>query len=243
MELSRPQPIEQNFKDIRMVRQDNNNKIVCDSLMKKDKTTFYENINYKEYERVLKDLELSEEEFMLKCTTDYLFAKISSRTISKNASRQGTRDETEQLRTCDITAKKCGLVIDNLTVAELRPTKDGNIVSKNEMKSKNIEKDCCLKSFDGRISGKLNGYITAKVAYGSGGHQDNVFEEMDTISEWWSKYNTETDEVLIVLVDTDLQTKLNRLIEKYDHVKNIMIFNHIQFQQYMIDNYYTDESM
>ena len=145
MELSRPQPIEQNFKDIRMVRQDNNNKIVCDSLMKKDKTTFYENINYKEYERVLKDLELSEEEFMLKCTTDYLFAKISSRTISKNASRQGTRDETEQLRTCDITAKKCGLVIDNLTVAELRPTKDGNIVSKNEMKSKNIEKDCCLK--------------------------------------------------------------------------------------------------
>ena len=89
----------------------------------------------------------------------------------------------------------------------------------------------------------MNGYITAKVAYGSGGHQDNVFEEMDTISEWWSKYNTETDEVLIVLVDTDLQTKLNRLIEKYDHVKNIMIFNHIQFQQYMIDNYYTDESM
>ena len=243
MELSRPQPIEQHFKDIRMVRQDNNNKIVYDSLMKKDKTTFYENINYKEYERVLKDLEISEEEFMLKCTTDYLFAKISSRTISKNASRQGTRDETEQLRTCDITAKKCGLVIDNLTVVELRPTKDGNIVSKNEMKSKNIEKDCCLKSFDGRISGKLNGYITAKVAYGSGGHQDNVFEEMDTISEWWSKYNAETDEVLIVLVDTDLQTKLNRLIEKYDHVKNIMIFNHIQFQQYMIDNYYTDESM
>lgn len=243
MELSKPQPIEQNFKDIRIVRQDNNNKIVYDSLMENDKTIFYENINHKEYKRALKDLEISEEEFMLKCKNDCLFAKMSCRTISKNASRQGTRDETEQLRTCDITAKKCGLVIDNLTVTELRPTKEGNIVSKNEMKTKNIEKDCCLKSFDGRISGKFNGYITAKVAYGSGGHQDNVFEEMDTISEWWSKYKSETDEILIVLVDTDLQIKLNRLIEKYNHVSNIMVFNHIQFQQYMIDNYYINESM
>lgn len=172
-----------------------------------------------------------------------MFAKLSSRTISKNASRQCSKDETEQLRTCNITAKKCGLVINNLTAAEFRPTKDGSIVSKNEMKIKKIQKDCCLKSFDGKISGKFDGFIAAKVAYGSGGHQDNVFEEMDTIAEWWKNYKSETGEILIVLIDTDLITKITRIKEKYRNVKNIMVFNHIEFQQYMISTYYTDESM
>jgi hypothetical protein len=242
MEFSTPKPIKQNFKDLRVVRQKNNNKIVYESLRQKDMKTLYENINRKEYKKTLADLEITETEFILKCE-DLLFAKLSSRTISKNASRQCSKDETEQLRTCNITAKKCGLVINNLTAAEFRPTKDGSIVSKNEMKIKKIQKDCCLKSFDGKISGKFDGFIAAKVAYGSGGHQDNVFEEMDTIAEWWKNYKSETGEILIVLIDTDLITKITRIKEKYRNVKNIMVFNHIEFQQYMINTYYTDESM
>ena len=66
---------------------------------------------------------------------------------------------------------------------------------------------------------------------------------MDTIAEWWKNYKSETGEILIVLIDTDLITKITRIKEKYRNVKNIMVFNHIEFQQYMISTYYTDESM
>lgn len=239
----KPTPIEQNFKDIRIVRQHNNNKIVYDCLINGDLKTLYENINRNEYDRTLADLKITENEYLLKCKEDYLFAKLSSRTISKNASRQGSKDETDQLKTCNITANKCGLDIINLSGTEFRPTKYGTIVSKNEMKIQGIQKDCCLKSFDGKITGKFNGFITAKVSYGSGGHQDNVFEEMDTIAEWWKKYKSEADEILIVLIDTDLITKLVRIKDKYMNINNIMIFNHIEFQQYMIDLYHIDESM
>lgn len=243
MEYSKPNPIEQNFKDIRTVRQNNNNNFVYESLIKGDLKTFNENINLKEYERTLADLELTETEFLLKCKEDHLFAKIISRHISKNASRQGSKDETEQLRTCNITAKKCGCEIINLSNKALRPTKDGSIISNSEMEKKGIQKDCCLKSFDGKILGKINGFISAKVAYGNGGHQDNVFEEMDIVAEWWKKYKSETGEFLIVLMDTDLIPKFTRIKEKYSNVNNVMVFNHIQFQQYMIDTYYIDESM
>lgn len=242
MEHSKPKPIEQNFKDIRTVRQINNNKIVYESLRKGELKTFYKNVNLKEYKRTLEDLELTEAEFVLKCKDDNLFAKLASRTISKNASRQGSKDETEQLKTCNITSHKCGILIKNLTSTELRPTKDGSIVSNDEMKIKQIQKDYCLKSFDAKISGNISGFIAAKVAYGSGGHQDNVFEEMDTIAEWWTKYKSESEEILIILIDTDLITKITALKKKYSNVNNVKVFNHIEFQHYMINTYYIDES-
>lgn len=243
MEYSKPNPIIQNFKDIRAVRQTNNNKIVYESLITSDLKTLHKNINPKEYERTLGDLELTEEAFIFKCSSDHLFAKIASRNISKNASRQGNKDETEQLRTCNITSQKCGLSIKILTATELRPTKYGSIISKKEMKIKKITKDCCLKSFDAKISGKFTGYIAAKISYGSGGHQDNVFEEMDTLAEWWNKYKSETGEILIILIDTDLTTKITTIKEKYGNINNIKVFNHIEFQEYMISTYYMNESM
>lgn len=236
-------PIEKNFKDIRNIRQTNNNKIVYESLRDGNFKTLYKNINHKEYKRTLEDLEITEEKFVSKCKDDNLFAQLASRSISKNASRQGSKDEIEQLRTCNVTAEKCGVSIENLTGTEFRPTKDGYIVSKDEMKMKQIQKDCCLKSFDAKISGKLSGFITAKVAYGSGGHQDNVFEEMDTIAEWWKKYKPESEEFLIILIDTDLITKFTSIKEKYSNVNNIKVFNHIEFQQYIISAYYIDESI
>ena len=214
-------PIEQNFKDIRNIRQTNNNKIVYESLRDGNLKTLYKNINPKEYKRTLKDLEITEEKFVSKCKDDNLFAKLASRSISKNASRQCSKDETEQLRTCNLTAEKCGVSIENLAATAFRPTKDGYIVSNDEMKMKQIQKDCCLKSFDAKISGKLSGFITTKVAYGSGGHQDNVFEEMGTIAEWWKKYKSESVEFLIILIDTDLITKFTTIKEKYSNVNNV----------------------
>lgn len=243
MANANPKPIEQNFKDIRTVRQDNNNKIVYESLRRGVLKALSENINTNAYGRYLAYLEITQEELLLKCKDDHLFAKSASMYISKNASRQGSKDEAEQLRTCNLTAEKCGLAIKNLSATEFRPTKDGSIISKNEMKIKNIQKDCCLKSFDGKISGNVDGFITAKVAYGNGGHQDNVFEEMDTMAEWWKNYKSETKDILIVLIDTDLITKFTRIREKYNDINNVMVFNHIEFQQYMISTYYIDDSM
>ena len=89
----------------------------------------------------------------------------------------------------------------------------------------------------------MNGYIAAKVAYGAGGHQDNVFEEMDTIADWWKKYKSDTLEILVILIETDLKEKFDRLNTKYINLDNIFVFNHIEFQQYMIDKYYKDESV
>ena len=207
MEDLKPTPIGRNFKDIRTCRQNNNNNIVYESLQEGNQKRLYENINHKEYKRTLEYIEFTEEEFISKCKEDIIFAKLASINISKNASRQGSKDEKEQLRTCDITSRKCGISIKILTATELRPTKKGSIVSNDDMKLKKIQKDCCLKSFDAKILGKMSGFIAAKVAYGNGGHQDNVFEEMDTLAEWWRKYKSISEEILIILIDTDLLTK------------------------------------
>ena len=115
------------------------------------------------------------------------------------------------------------------------------------MKDENIKMDDCLKSFDGQITGKLTGYISSKISfgedYGGGGHQDNVFEEQHKFSEWWIKYRTDSTDILVLLIETDLTTKFARLKEKYADINNIMVFNHIEFQQYIIDTYYNDESI
>lgn len=243
MEHSNLKPIQQNFKDIRNVRQTNNNKTVYESLRGGNLKKLYENINHKEYKRTLGDLGFTKEEFLSKCKDDNSFAKLASIHISKNASRQGGKDETEQLRTCNLTAEKCGVSIEKLTTTAFRPTKYGSIVSKQEMRKEIISKDCCLKSFDAKISGKINGFISAKVTYGSGGHQDDVFEELDTLAEWWKKYKSGSEELLIILIDTDLIDKTTTIKKKYNSVNNVKIFNHIEFQQYMISEYYIDESI
>jgi hypothetical protein len=243
MEHPKPKPIERNFKDIRKLRQTGNIKTVYESLRNGDIKTVRKDINPKAYERYLEYLEITEEELLIKCKDDRLFAKSTSMNISKKSSRQGSKDETEQLRICNIIAEKCGVSIKNLNQTELRATKDGSILSKDEMKIRKISKDCCLKSFDAKISGKFSGFITAKVVYGNGGHQDNVFEEMDNIAEWWKKYKSESEDFLIILIDSDLIKKITTIKEKYSNLNNVKVFNHVEFQEYMINIYYIDESM
>ena len=240
---SRFRPIEQNFKNMRIVRQNNNNKVVYESLKEGSLKRLNKNINHKEYKRTIEDLELTEVDFLLKCKNDHLFAKLASRTISKKSSRQGNKDEIEQIKTCNITSQKCGITITHLNAKEKRPTKDGFIISNEEMKIKQIKKNSCLKSFDAIISGKINGFISAKVVYGDGGHQDNVFEEMETLAEWWKKYKILSKEFLILLIDTDLIKKITNIKKKYSSIKNIKVFNHIEFQEYIINEYYIYESI
>tara|TARA_A100001015_G_scaffold296926_1_gene377810 strand:+ start:1898 stop:2620 length:723 start_codon:yes stop_codon:yes gene_type:complete len=231
------QPYQLDFKDIRSSRQKNNDITVYQNIKNNDKKLFYKNINTKELDRTLEFLNMNFEQFWTKCIQDDDFCKLSARHISKCASRQGSKDETEQIKICNLTTEKFGVKITNLSAKAYRPTKDGKILSNEEMKQNSVKMDCCLKSFDASIEGKMKGYITAKVALGSGGHQDNVFEEMDTIAEWWTHYKKNTQEYLVLLIDTDLQEKFNRIKEKYNKIDNILVFNHFDFQKYMITNY------
>ena len=92
-------------------------------------------------------------------------------------------------------------------------SKEGKILEPKDMKEKNIKKDQCHKSFDGRIEGKLKGTIAAKVVYNNGGHQDNVFHEMDDLANCWEKHVKEPENKLVILIDTDLQDQFERLRE------------------------------
>lgn len=235
--------IKKDFKNIRKVRQENNNNIVYENLKNNQLEELNKNINIKEYERVLKDLNISEKDLINKCRDDNLFCKLVSRSISKLSSRQGCKDESEQLKICNTIAKEVGILIKNLSPTEFRPTNFGEILSGKEIKQKEITLDNCLKSFDAKILGKMKGYITAKVSFGNGGHQDNVFDEIDTISMWWLEHKSNSDEVLVVLVDTNLIKEFNILKKKYEKVNNIMWFNHIEFQEYIIDKYYNVDSI
>jgi hypothetical protein len=122
----------------------------------------------------------------------------------------------------------------------LRPTKNGVIINEQYMTKKTIPTDECWKSFDGEITGKIKGYISAKVAFGSGGHQDNVFNELDDLANWWREFKKNTQEVLVLMIETDLDYKVDCLIEKYKHNNNIIIANHYSFQEFIINNYYDE---
>jgi len=42
---------------------------------------------------------------------------------------------------------------------------------------------------------------------------------------------------LVILIDTDLHKKFDRMKEKYSKVANIMVYNHYDFQNYIITTY------
>lgn len=226
-----------NFQELRMERQKYNNQLIVNSIKNNDEKSFYKNINRKEYDRLLTTLEISHLELWKKCQNDILFSKLVASNISKKASRQGSKDEFTQINICNQIAQKIKIKIEILNKTAYRPTKDGKIISFEEMKKENITKDKCLKSFDAKISGKINGWISAKITFGSGGHQDNVFEEEDTLCLWWKKYIKNIDLKLVILIDTNLKNQIKTLKEKYNNCDNILITNHYHFQEYLVSNY------
>ena len=170
-----------------------------------------------------------------KCADDLLFAKVVARQISKMASRQGTKDESFILKKCNETTSKVGIYIENLSTTAFRPTKDGRILPNNQYKQSGLKKNDCLKSFDAKISGLVKGWVFAKVAFGEGGHQDNVFSEAHEFVEWADKYGT-SDELYIVLVDTDLNHKFKELKQKPTKPNTIVCFLiTLNFNEFIID--------
>ena len=231
--MSHYEPVCLDLSNVRLLRQRENDKLALDYLYGSNNI---KNINSKEFSRVLADININKEELMKKCREDLIFAKVLSGRISIKSSRQGTKDEKLQIETCNELGLKLGIQITNLKVDEFRPTKNGCIIDSNDFKT--TPKSECLKSFDGIISGKINGWIFAKVVYGSGGHQDNVFEESYNFCEWVLDHGI-PNELYVVLIDTDMKTSFDCLKDKYHKKKkkNLLIVDHVEFQNHLIKNY------
>ena len=228
------EPTKIDIHNIRIERQKYNDILASKSIVcgKLDK----QNINIEEYKMLIKSYEEKgyiEKDVLDKCKIDDMFLHSISRNISINASRQGTKDEGLQLSTVNSTSSKLGIFIEKLNKDDFRPVKTGEIVCKND---KSIQKNDCLKSFDARIKGKIEGWVFAKLVIGCGGHQDNVFEEGHTLCDWFIKFGR-NEQILIILIDTDLISKVDELKKKYKNIENILIGNHVEVQQYIIDNY------
>lgn len=224
------------FKNIRSDRQRKNNELVINAIMKNDMVSFRKHTNEKQVARVLEETKCTLDVLLTECRYPIHAILLAGR-ISKNASRQGAKDELEQIKVCDNLSQKLGIKIEKLNATDYRPTKSGEIVSKIEMKEKGIRKDNCLKSFDAKIIGdkvSLHGWVFAKVVRGSGGHQDNVFEEADNLCKWISNFRSGTDEIFVILIDTDQHRKFDILKKKYESISNIIVVDHYQFQEYLI---------
>ena len=223
-------------KNLRLARQQSNNKKTLEALLHPATTEKQLKAisNDQEFDRTLEDLKFTFEQFTQRCRTDHAFAVLAARHISINASRQGSKDEAFVLTTCNETTKQFGVEITNIPNTEARPTKCGKILSKNEYEKSGLKKNDCLKSFDAKITGKVQGWIFAKITFTNGGHQDNVFEEAHTMGEWFVKYGNPA-ELYVLLIDTDLIAQFNELREKYHKKNNILVVNHVDFQKYFID--------
>ena len=186
-------------------------------------------INFKSLDRLAEQLNTDRNYLYEKCKSDYEYALTLAHGCSILSSRQGSRDETFVLDEINKVSSTYGIYIQSLNNQDLRPTKDGFLLNKNEFKVSGLSKLDCLKSIDGVINGKVNGYIFAKIVFVEGGHQDNVFHEAAQFGDWAHKYAKE-DKIYVILVDTDLQNKYNELKEKYDS-DNIWVVNHVEFQQ------------
>ena len=226
-------------KNLRVERQKQNNDTMLKLLQSGNITLVKRYCNIKELGRLLEDLEINEQMLINKCVEDLLFAKTVARQISIKSSRQGTKDEAFILQKCNETTSKVGVYIENLSTTAFRPTKDGRILTNKQYKKSGLKKNECLKSFDAKISGKVEGWIFAKVAFGKGGHQDNVFSEAYEFSEWVETHRpvaSYPDQLFVILIDTDLTSQFEVLKRRYNTSlkSNIAVCNHIEFQQMFI---------
>jgi len=208
-------------------RQEHNNELAYNSIKLNLKHSNNNNINNKALIRLLKYTKYNNLDEIIKDKNNHEenIIKLVSLYISKNASRQGMKDEKLQLENInnlheyDITIIKDG---------KQKPIKGGGI-----RKSKLKQSDE-LKSIDFIIKYKTNeiGYITAKVSSGSGGHQDNVLEEITQFCDWSliQQKNDKERKVYIVLYDSMNTSKLfNDIIKKYKNT-NLILTNTSNFK-------------
>ena len=114
-------------------------------------------INFKSLDRLAEQLNTDRNYLYEKCKSDYEYALTLAHGCSILSSRQGSRDETFVLDEINKVSSTYGIYIQSLNNQDLRPTKDGFLLNKNEFKVSGLSKLDCLKSIDGVINGKVNG--------------------------------------------------------------------------------------
>ena len=142
-----------------------------------------------------------------------------------DANRQGGKDEEYIIN--GINEQYKNISIKNLTATALRPMKNGKILNKNEMKQYGCTKEDGLKSFDFQLFGNVQGWGTAKVKNGSGGHQDNVTREILEFIDWANKFG-EDDKIYVALLDGEHNFSVLKNRKQRD---NIWIVDHVGFQE------------
>lgn len=222
------------FKNIRIERQKYNNNLIFKLIKEENIDELIKISNKNELDRVLEETNLNIIELISLCKSNDIMNKILSGRISKNSSRQCNIDEIIQINTIKDFSINYNIIIEKLNIIDYIPMEDGSIISKQF--KKNI-KDKTLKSFDAKISGVINGFMFAKIVYGSGGHQDNVFEEANNLCEWIVKFHKNNELIFVLIIDTDLFTKFNKLKDYYKDITNIIISNHYDFQKYISSNF------
>ena len=189
-------------------------------------------LNFKSLDRLVAKRGTDRKDIYTKCQGNYDYALAVANGCAIEASRQGSKDERFVLEEIDKVTKGFGVYIKPLNNQDLRPTKDGRFLTKEQFRSlerQGLTKLDCLKSIDGIISGEVDGYIFAKIVFGEGGHQDNVFHEAAQFGDWANEYGEE-GKIYVLLIDTDLKNKYNILKEKYDS-ENVWVVNHVELQK------------
>ena len=226
-------------KNFRKEQQELTNTRTRDALMKSNVSDedLTELVNFHALDRVCNDLKVSRNGFY-DLITNKEVATIAAHAIRKEESRRGTKVEQFLFSEINRITSKIGINIVSLGPAELRPTKDGKLMNKQEFKDSGKNKDTdCLKSVDGLITGAVEGYIFAKIVHGfenkGGGHQDNVFRESSEFAEWINKFG-DSDKIYVLMVDTDLNDLFKTIHDKYSS-DNLWVVNHVDLQRKLID--------
>ena len=207
----------------------NNYNLVEEALRESNIYVAKERGNPNKLEEILNYLNISEKQLLNKCK-DKDFRKLVAFIMSKLSTRQGGTLEHEILDGINSYTKTLGVYVESLPNTALRPLKSGGVITTQEMNRRNIDKKTeTLKSIDGLISGKINGYIFAKVMTGKGGgHQDNVIIESHNFINWAEKESK--DKIYAIIIDGDyLHTELPKLFGR-DNM-NIWVCNHKTFQE------------
>jgi hypothetical protein len=215
--------------NLRTDRQKYNDQLVFNLLNSKtNRKDLEKNINGRALDRLLKDENCTYDELLEKCNTPFITRAIA-RLISIQASRQGKIDEKLIIDGVSSVMKDYGIDIKGCDVNSIRFCNDGRVLDGKSFKKENLDKNLdSMKSIDGTIKGKIEGYIFAKVVIGGGGHQDNVLIESIKFIDWVNQFGKQ-DKLYVVLVDGEDLSKL-----KNQEKDNLWIVNHIEFQKRLI---------
>ena len=203
-------------KNLKKERQEKNYQL-CTLGRFVDKDTF----NPKALERFLEYTGLT----VSKILDDSILHRAAVMYCAIDANRQGGKDEHFILD--GINERYKNITIKNLTATAARPMHDGRILNKKEINQYRLTKENGLKTFDFKLLGNVQGWGTAKVKNGGGGHQDNVTREMLEFIEWANKFGKD-DNAYVALLDGDGHNF--DLLNKTKQRDNIWIVDHVSFQ-------------